>query len=252
MLALLNDAAIMSIAYDNVRYKNRPEAWNMRLVLGMATILGVVGPIAAIILFYLGDRVFDLGHPQLQTMMYLMLSVAGHLTIFMTRTRGPFWSIRPARILWIAVLGTQILATTIAVLGIFVTPLDWKWAAFVWAYAIGWFFVTDRIKLLGYRILDPAKPGTATNDDNAVTDHDNSAHTSRTVQANSAVTSAQATDADQATKVDSFHTNTDPDGVYHDNDGCPYGNEVKSHGNDRPGRQHRRRCDWCSQHPVPV
>jgi small GTP-binding protein len=36
----------------------------------------------------------------------LMLSVAGHLTIFLTRTRGPFWSIRPARILWAAVLGT--------------------------------------------------------------------------------------------------------------------------------------------------
>ena len=32
-------------------------------------------------------------------MMYLMLSVAGHMTIFLTRTRGPFWSIRPAPIL---------------------------------------------------------------------------------------------------------------------------------------------------------
>ena len=50
-------------------------------------------------------------------MMYLKLSVAGHLTIFLTRTRGPFWSIRPAQILWIAVLGTQIIATLIAVYG---------------------------------------------------------------------------------------------------------------------------------------
>ena len=45
--------------------------------------------------------------------MYLKLSVAGHLTIFLTRTRGPFWSIRPAPILWIAVLGTQAVATLI-------------------------------------------------------------------------------------------------------------------------------------------
>jgi hypothetical protein len=29
-------------------------------------------------------------------LMYLKLSVAGHLTIFVTRTRGPFWSTRPA------------------------------------------------------------------------------------------------------------------------------------------------------------
>ncbi|MGA8248583.1 MAG: plasma-membrane proton-efflux P-type ATPase [Nocardioides sp.] len=155
MLALLNDGAILSIAYDNVHYKDQPEAWDMRLVLGIATVLGILGPIAAFGLFYLGDRTFDLDHPHLQTLMYLMLSVAGHLTIFLTRTRGPFWSIRPARILLIAVLGTQALATLIAVYGIFMTPLGWKWAAFVWGYALVWFLLSDRIKLLAYRILDP-------------------------------------------------------------------------------------------------
>ena len=36
MLALLNDGAILSIAYDNVRYSDEPEAWNMRVVLGIA------------------------------------------------------------------------------------------------------------------------------------------------------------------------------------------------------------------------
>ena len=41
MLALLNDGAILSIAYDNVHYKDKPEAWNMRLVLGISTVLGV-------------------------------------------------------------------------------------------------------------------------------------------------------------------------------------------------------------------
>ena len=44
MLALLNDGAILSIAYDNVHYKDAPEAWNMRLVLGIATVLGARRP----------------------------------------------------------------------------------------------------------------------------------------------------------------------------------------------------------------
>jgi len=153
MLALLNDGAILSIAYDNVQYRNQPEAWNMPLVLGISTVLGVMGVVSAFGLFYMSDRVFHLDRAHIQTLMYLKLSVAGHLTIFLTRTQGPFWSIRPARILWIAVLGTQIVATLIAVYGLFMTPLGWAWALFVWGYALAWFVVNDRVKLLAYRIL---------------------------------------------------------------------------------------------------
>jgi H+-transporting ATPase len=155
MLALLNDGAILSIAYDNVHYKDKPEAWNMRMVLGIATVLGVIGPVAAFGLFYLGERVYHLDRAHIQTLMYLMLSVAGHLTIFLTRTRGPFWSIRPAPILWAAVLGTQIVATLIAVYGVFMTPLGWRWAGFVWGYALIWALLSDRVKLLAYRVFDP-------------------------------------------------------------------------------------------------
>ena len=129
----------------------------MRLVLGISTVLGVIGVVAAFGLFYLGERVFHLDRAHIQTLMYLKLSVAGHLTIFLTRTRGPFWSIRPARILWVAVLGTQIVATLIAVYGLFMTPLGWGWAGFVWGYALVWFLVNDRVKLLAYRIFDPTQ-----------------------------------------------------------------------------------------------
>jgi H+-transporting ATPase len=160
MLALLNDGAILSIAYDNVHYKDEPEAWNMRLVLGIATVLGLIGPVASFGLFYLGSRVFRLNPQELQPMCYLMLSVAGHLTFFLARTRGPFWSIRPSKIVWVAVVGTQIIATLIAVYGFLMPPLGWVWAGFVWVYALAWFLVTDRIKLLAYRIFDLRKLST--------------------------------------------------------------------------------------------
>jgi H+-transporting ATPase len=155
LLALLNDGAILSIAYDNVHYKDKPEAWNMRMVLGIATVLGVIGPVAAFGMFYLGERVYHLDRAHIQTLMYLMLSVAGHMTIFLTRTRGPFWSIRPAPVLWMAVLGTQTVATLIAVYGLFMTPLGWGWALFVWGYALIWALLSDRLKLLAYRVFDP-------------------------------------------------------------------------------------------------
>jgi H+-transporting ATPase len=128
----------------------------MPVVLGVATVLGVAGVVSAFGLFYLGERVFHLDRSHIQTLIYLKLSVAGHLTIFLTRTRGPFWSTRPARVLWAAVLGTQIVATLIAVYGLFMTPLGWGWALFVWGYALVWFLLNDRAKLLAYRVFDQA------------------------------------------------------------------------------------------------
>jgi H+-transporting ATPase len=154
LLALLNDGAILSIAYDRVHYSDEPEKWNMPTVLGISTVLGIAGVIASFGLFYLGERTFHLDRATIQTLMYLKLSVAGHLTIFITRTRKPFWSIRPARILLFAVLGTQTIATLIAVYGIFMPPIGWGWAALVWGYALAWFLVNDAIKLAAYKVFD--------------------------------------------------------------------------------------------------
>jgi H+-transporting ATPase len=159
LLALLNDGAILSIAYDRVRYANNPERWNMPLVLGIASVLGLAGVVASFGLFYLAEHVYQLDRDTIQSLIYLKLSVAGHMTIFVTRTRGPFWSIRPAKVLLGAVVGTQIIATLIAVYGIFMAPIGWERAALVWAYAFVWFLVNDRLKLLAYRVFDPQHGG---------------------------------------------------------------------------------------------
>jgi H+-transporting ATPase len=243
LLALLNDGAILSIAYDNVRYSDRPEAWNMRLVLGMASVLGFVGPIAAFGLFYVADNVFTLGRPQLQTLMYLMLSVAGHLTIFLTRTRGPFWSIRPARILVIAVIGAQAIATTIAVAGIFVTPLPWYWALSVWGYAIAWFLITDRVKLFAYRILDPVVS-------NAVGDTASAPPVTSVTRPDNGAAGPNVS-SNGATAAHSYHTTSreyppSHRDVYHTDSACPYGKEIKS-SHRRDGTGGRELCRQCAE-----
>ncbi len=153
LLALLNDGAIISIAFDRARTSERPVAWDMRTVLGMATVLGVAGVIASFGLFYLGERVFHFDRAFIQTLMYLKLSVAGHLTIFVTRTRRHFWSYRPSLALFAAVVGTQVVATLITVYGLFMQPIGWVWALAVWGYALVWFVLNDFIKLAAYRLF---------------------------------------------------------------------------------------------------
>lgn len=157
LLALLNDGAILSIAYDNVQYSKKPESWNMRLVLGIATVVSIIGVVDNFGLFFIGKHYLHLNLSIIQSLMYLKMSVGGHFKIFITRTRGPFWSIRPAKILLLAVIGTQIVATLVAVYGLFMSSIGWGLALMIWGYSLAFFLINDRVKLVAYRFFDPTR-----------------------------------------------------------------------------------------------
>jgi H+-transporting ATPase len=154
LLALLNDLPIMTIAYDNVKYSDKPEKWNMRQLLGIATFLGIIGVFSTFGILYIGLVVLDLNPLVLQSFIYLKLSVAGHLTVFVARTKGPFWSVRPAKPLLFAVIVTQLVATLITVYGILLPAMGWGLAALVWGYALALFVVADFAKVRLYKLLD--------------------------------------------------------------------------------------------------
>jgi H+-transporting ATPase len=154
LLAILNDLPIITIAYDNVRFSRKPKRWNMRTVLGIATFLGVIGVLSTFGIFYIGLNIFNLGSGVLQSFIYLKLSVAGHLTVFVARTRDHFWSIKPAPQLFLAVVFTQLTATLITVYGVLLPAMGWGLALFVWGYAFLLFVVTDFLKVYFYKVLD--------------------------------------------------------------------------------------------------
>jgi H+-transporting ATPase len=151
LLALLNDFAIMSIAYDRAEYALKPSHWDMTSVLGMATFLGLVGTVSSFLFLSIGISILHLSLDVLQSMMYLKLSVAGHFLIFITRTKGHFWSYRPSNILLAAVLGTQTVATIIAVYGLLIPPIGRRLALLVWAYALASFVLTDLAKVFLFK-----------------------------------------------------------------------------------------------------
>ncbi len=158
LLALLNDLPILTIAYDNVRISRRPEKWNIPLVLTLSTILGSVGVIESFLLLWIAINKFHMNPATMlaaiQTLIFLKLAVAGHLTIFVTRTEGSFYSVRPHKWLLSTAIVTKLAATIIAVLGLgLIQPIPAWMAAFVWAYALAWFVIEDATKLAVYKIL---------------------------------------------------------------------------------------------------
>ena len=154
LLALLNDMPIITIAYDNVRYSSSPEKWNMRTLLSVSTFLGGIGVVSSFILLFIGLDVLHLSTAVIQSFILLKLADAGHLTLFVARTKGPFWSIKPGRSLFAAVVLTKVVATVITVYGILVPAIGWNLALIVWGWALAWFLIQDVLKVRFYKFLD--------------------------------------------------------------------------------------------------
>jgi H+-transporting ATPase len=155
ILALLNDLPIMTIAYDNVKVQEKPVRWDMRDVLIVASILGIAGVISSFIMFFIGLKVFNLDMATIQTLIFLKLTVAGHLTIYLARTGvHHFWERPfPSKYLFGITEFTQVIGTLMAIFGVFMAPLGLWLALFVWGYALLVFLIIDAFKIHFFKLL---------------------------------------------------------------------------------------------------
>ena len=160
LLAFFNDVPIMAIAYDNTWLDPKPVRWNMHRVLTVSTVLGLIGVVETFGLLLIAREWMDLSIAQIQTFVFLKLTVAGHLTLFVARTKRPFWS-RPFPspvLLWSAIV-TKVLATLFVVFPFgLITPIGWGDVALIWIYCIVWMFIEDLAKLVLYKHLQQATP----------------------------------------------------------------------------------------------
>jgi H+-transporting ATPase len=160
LLAFFNDVPIMAIAYDNTWLDPKPVRWNMHRVLTVSTVLGLIGVVETFGLLWIAKEWMHLSVDAIQTFIFLKLAVAGHLTLFVARTRRPFWK-RPfpsPLLLWSAIV-TKALATLFVIFPFgLITPIGWGDVGLVWVYCIVWIFIEDRAKLAVYDHLHHASP----------------------------------------------------------------------------------------------
>ena len=122
-------------------------------MLTVSSVLGVAGVIASFVLFFLLKE-FGFLPEEIRTFLFLKLIVAGHSTLYITRTAGWFWQRPwPSPLLFGATFGTEILGTLIAVYGFLITPIGWKYALWMWGYALAWFVFNDAVKMGVHRLL---------------------------------------------------------------------------------------------------
>ena len=150
LLAFFNDVPIMAIAFDNTRLDPNPVKWNMHRVLTLSTVLGLTGVAGSFLMLIIAKEWLKLDIAEIQTFVFLKMAVAGHLTLFVTRTTDAFWKKPyPAPILLWSTIITKVLATLFVVYPFgLITPIHWRAVGIIWAYCIAWLFMGDFVKLL--------------------------------------------------------------------------------------------------------
>ncbi|MEY2340711.1 plasma-membrane proton-efflux P-type ATPase [Acidithiobacillus sp. IBUN Pt1247-S3] len=155
LLSLLDDIPIMSIAWDRTAVQKKPVHWEMARVLSLASMMGLLALGGTLVLYLIGRFAFNLSNWELQTVMFLQLIAGGHLMLFLTRTRGPFWKPPyPAPILLIAILGTQIVGIAIVAFGWLMPAIPWAAIGLIWVYNLMWMVLADFAKLAIHRLMD--------------------------------------------------------------------------------------------------
>jgi H+-transporting ATPase len=160
LLALFNDVPIMAIAFDRTRVDPTPVKWDMHRVLTISTVLGLTGVAGSFLMLIVAKDWLKLDIKEIQTFIFLKMAVAGHLTLFVTRTSKQFLKKpRPAPILFWSAVVTKVLATLFVVYPFgLIAPIGWTSVGIIWAYCIAWLFMGDLAKLAVIRHLDMSAP----------------------------------------------------------------------------------------------
>ncbi|MGB5733513.1 MAG: plasma-membrane proton-efflux P-type ATPase [Thiohalocapsa sp.] len=165
VLAVLDDAPIMAIAYDKTEVAPQPIRWKMRRVLGVASVLGFFSVVQSFGLLLIGFEILSSAPEQalfqlstqaeLQSVMFLQIVLGGHFLLYNTRTARwfflpPFPSLPLNAALW----ATNILAILMCAYGWLVPKLSWTTIGWVLAYTLVWVFLMDIIKRATYALAD--------------------------------------------------------------------------------------------------
>jgi len=163
LIALLDDVPIMTIAYDNTLLPREPVRWQMRRLLLISGFMGLMAVAQTFGLLLIGMEWLSntgwqswirLTQDQIQTVIFLQIVAGGHLLLFVMRSRETIFSRPwPAMPMFMAIVGTQILAVMICGFGWFVTGVPWVIIGMVWLYLLGWMIALDLVKLALYRRL---------------------------------------------------------------------------------------------------
>lgn len=189
IIAILNDGTIMTISKDKVKPSPLPDSWKLKEIFATGVVLGTYLAVMTVIFFwaaYQSDfftvrlsfspsysyhfKIFHLlnktffhilqehfgvrsirhSYEELNSALYLQVSIVSQALIFVTRSRGWSFVERPGLLLLGAFLIAQLIATVIAVYANWefarIKGIGWGWAGVIWLYSVIFYIPLDILK----------------------------------------------------------------------------------------------------------
>ncbi|CAI9766157.1 unnamed protein product [Fraxinus pennsylvanica] len=161
IIAILNDGTIMTISKDKVKPSPMPDSWKLKEIFATGIVLGTYLAVMTVVFFWaahesdffvekFGVRSIRHHYPELNSALYLQVSIVSQALIFVTRSRSWSFMERPGLLLVGAFLIAQLVATLIAVYANWefarIRGIGWGWAGVIWLYSFIFYFPLDLLK----------------------------------------------------------------------------------------------------------
>ncbi|KAH7546225.1 hypothetical protein FEM48_Zijuj01G0177900 [Ziziphus jujuba var. spinosa] len=163
IIAILNDGTIMTISKDRVKPSPVPDSWKLKEIFSTGVVLGTYMALISVLFFWLAHKTdffpnaFGVRHirdneHELNSALYLQVSIISQALIFVTRSRSWSYFERPGILLAIAFLIAQLLATIIAVYADWgfarIHGIGWGWAGVIWIFSLITYIPLDILKFM--------------------------------------------------------------------------------------------------------
>jgi H+-transporting ATPase len=153
LIMITGDFLGMSLTTDNVRPSPMPNAWR----IGNLTVAGVIMGLGelvfctSVLAFGAYRMGFDIG--ALRTLAFILIVFGNQATMYTNRERRHLWSSRPSFWVIVSSIADLLIASTLAIGGIAMTPLPVWIVAGTLAAAAVFAFILDFVKVPAFRHL---------------------------------------------------------------------------------------------------
>jgi H+-transporting ATPase len=147
IVMITGDFLAMSLTTDNVQPSKLPNAWCIGNLTIVAVLLGVCLLTFCIGVLAIGKFEMALGSDELRTVAFIVLVFGSQAMLYAIRERQHIWGSRPSLWLVVSSVADIVIASTLAIGGIAMTPLPVSMVAGVLAAAVAFALVMGLVKV---------------------------------------------------------------------------------------------------------